>query len=90
MNFAICNEMFEDWTYERAFGFVRECGYTGIELAPFTMGANAYAINAARREQVRLAAEAAGLKVAGLHWLLAKTEGLLSHFARSRCSPEDI
>jgi len=75
MKFAICNETFQDWPFDRAFAFARECGYTGIELAPFTMHKNAHEITAARRAEVRRQADAAGLEVVGLHWLLAFTEG---------------
>jgi sugar phosphate isomerase/epimerase len=75
MKFAICNETFLDWPFERAFAFAAECGYTGIELAPFTMALDARDITTARRGEVRRQAEAAGLEVVGLHWLLAKTSG---------------
>ena len=75
MKFAICNETFQDWPFEKAFRFARECGYTGIEFAPFTMGADALKITAEKRAEVRRQAEDAGLEVVGLHWLLAKTEG---------------
>ena len=75
MKYALCNEMFVDWPFEKAFAFTRECGYTGIELAPFTMGDDAYAISSAARSQVRQQARDADLEVVGLHWLLAKTEG---------------
>jgi sugar phosphate isomerase/epimerase len=75
MKFAICNETFQDWPFEKAFEFARECGYTGIEIAPFTMNKNAYDISSAQRDQVRRQAEAADLEVVGLHWLLAHTDG---------------
>lgn len=75
MKFAICNETFQDWPLDRAFHFAAQCGYTGIELAPFTLAPTVHQIDAARREEVRRLAEAAGLEVVGLHWLLAKTEG---------------
>jgi len=75
MKFAICNETFQDWPFERAFKFARELGYTGIEYAPFTINKNAYEITAARRTEVRRQAEDAGLEPIGLHWLLAFTEG---------------
>ncbi len=75
MKYAICNETFFDWPFDRAFAFARECGYTGIEIAPFTISNNVRDISAAKRREVRQQAEAAGLEVVGLHWLLAKTEG---------------
>jgi sugar phosphate isomerase/epimerase len=75
MKFAICNETFLDWPFEKAFEFAAECGYSGIEIAPFTMANDVREINAARRALVRRQADAAGLEVVGLHWLLAKSTG---------------
>jgi sugar phosphate isomerase/epimerase len=75
MKFAICNETFVDWPFDRAFATARECGYTGIEIAPFTIHPDARQITSPQRAEVRRAAEQAGLEVVGLHWLLAKTEG---------------
>jgi sugar phosphate isomerase/epimerase len=76
VKFAICNESFQDWPFEKAFAFAAECGYTGIEIAPFTIADRAGDISPAQRDQLRRQADAAGLQVVGLHWLLAKTEGL--------------
>jgi len=75
MKFAICNETFKDWPFDKAFAFAAECGYTGIEIAPFTISDYATDISAAQRDEVRRQADAAGLEVVGLHWLLAKTTG---------------
>ena len=74
MKFAICNETFQDWPFERAL-LRPECGYTGIEIAPFTIPKNADEITAAQRAEVRAPGGTAGLEIVGLHWLLAKTEG---------------
>ncbi len=76
MKFAICNETFQDWPFDRAFAFAAECGYTGLEIAPFTIANHVSEIPAGRRAEVRKQAETAGLEIIGLHWLLAKTEGL--------------
>jgi sugar phosphate isomerase/epimerase len=78
MKFAICNETFNDRTVEAGFQLARDCGYTGIEIAPFTLATYATDISAARRQEVRRQAADAGLEVVGLHWLLAKTEGFIS------------
>ncbi|MBI3465669.1 MAG: sugar phosphate isomerase/epimerase [Planctomycetes bacterium] len=75
MKFAICNETFLDWPFDRAFAFARECGYTGIEIAPFTINLDVRRISPQQRAEVRRQADEAGLEVVGLHWLLAKTEG---------------
>jgi sugar phosphate isomerase/epimerase len=76
MKFAICNETFQDWPFAKAFDFASECGYTGVEFAPFTMHKNATEITAQQRREAREQAAASGLEVVGLHWLLAFTEGL--------------
>lgn len=75
MRLAICNETFGDWPLEKAFDFAAQCGYAGIEIAPFTLSTYVTDIGAQQRAQVRQAAKKAGLEVVGLHWLLAKTEG---------------
>ncbi len=75
MKFAICNETFQDWPVEKAFALAAECGYTGIEIAPFTLANYVTDVPASRRDEVRRQAEAAGLEVVGIHWLLAKTDG---------------
>ncbi len=76
MKFAICNETFLDWPHERAFTFAAECGYTGIEIAPFTLGPTAGDIPASTRSEIVRLAGQTGLTIIGLHWLLAKTEGV--------------
>jgi sugar phosphate isomerase/epimerase len=75
MKFAICNETFRDWPIDKAFDFAANCGYAGIEIAPFTLAQYVTEITPRQREEVCRAAEAAGLQIIGLHWLLAKTEG---------------
>ena len=75
MKFAICNETFPDWSFEKACRFARECGYTGLEVTPFTLAKYATEVGAARRAELRKTAADAGLEIIGLHWLLAQTEG---------------
>jgi sugar phosphate isomerase/epimerase len=76
MKFAICQELFEDWDWERQCRFIAEVGYTGIEVAPFTLAKRIGEVSAARRQELRRQAGACGLSIIGLHWLLARTEGL--------------
>jgi sugar phosphate isomerase/epimerase len=76
MKFGICQEMFVDWEWERQCRFIAETGYTGIELATFTLASNVEDVSNETRTTMRKQAEDEGLTIFGLHWLLAKTEGL--------------
>ena len=75
MNYAICNETFGGWEHENICDVVAECGYTGLEIAPFTLAPRITDVSTVRRSELRRAAEHAGLSIVGLHWLLAKTDG---------------
>mgnify|MGYP001591794571 FL=1 len=75
MKYAVCNETFQDWPFEKAFSYAREVGYTGIEIAPFTMADYATEVTLEQRATVKQQIKDAGLECVGLHWLLAKTEG---------------
>jgi sugar phosphate isomerase/epimerase len=76
MKFAICNETFCDWPLERAVKYAKDAGYTGWEVAPFMLTDDIYSYTASQRAAYRAAVQQAGLEIIGLHWLLAKTEGL--------------
>jgi sugar phosphate isomerase/epimerase len=80
MKYAFCNEMFGQEPFDQVAGTMRALGYTGVEIAPFTLlpptdAFDARHVSAAKRREIRQQAEAAGLEVIGLHWLLAKTKG---------------
>ena len=76
MRFAICNEIFEGWPWERVCDYVRGLGYEGLEVAPFTLADSAEQVSPQRRAELRRAAESRGVEVVGLHWLLVKPPGL--------------
>jgi sugar phosphate isomerase/epimerase len=76
MRYAICNETFEGWDHSRICRFVAGLGYTGLELAPFTLAPRITDVSAERRRQLKREADEHGVTLLGLHWLLAKTEGL--------------
>src|SRR5579871_1215731 len=75
MRYAICNETFEGWDHARICGVVAELGYTGLEIAPFTLAPLITQVSDKQRRLLRSQAEEQGLRILGLHWLLAKTEG---------------
>ena len=76
MRFAICNELFEGWPWDKVCDFSRGLGYEGLEVAPFTLADSADAVSPQRRVELRRAAESRGVQVLGLHWLLVKPPGL--------------
>ncbi|MDR2440807.1 MAG: sugar phosphate isomerase/epimerase [Planctomycetaceae bacterium] len=81
MKWALCNETFETWRtdtgfdFPRVFDYIRQCGYDGVEIAPFTIELDVLHIPAGKRVEIAHQAEQAGLEITGLHWLLARTEG---------------
>lgn len=73
--YAICNETFGDWPLAKACDFAAACGYTGLEVAPFTLAPLVTELTGLERSEIRRTIARAGLECVGLHWLLAKTEG---------------
>ena len=75
MKFAICNELFEGWTFADTCAKIREIGYTGVEIAPFTLAPRVDQVTREQRNAIKRAADEAGIAILGLHWLLARLEG---------------
>jgi len=69
IKFAICNEVFQGWRLEDAFAFVKDVGYDGVEIAPFTLAERVEQIPLEERKRIRELAEKFGLEIVGLHWL---------------------
>jgi sugar phosphate isomerase/epimerase len=76
MRFAICNELFEGWPFDRVCRYVKSVGYEGLELAPFTLAPLITDLDSTQRAELRNQAAHSGIEIIGLHWLLARTEGL--------------
>jgi len=77
MRYAICNETFEGWEHPRVCAAAARYGYAGLEIAPFTLAPRVTDVPPERRRVLRQQAKDAGITIIGLHWLLAKTEGLM-------------
>jgi sugar phosphate isomerase/epimerase len=75
VKYAICNETFEGWDHPRICRTVAELGYTGLEIAPFTLAPLITDVGADQRRLMRQQAHDCGVQILGLHWLLAKTQG---------------
>jgi sugar phosphate isomerase/epimerase len=76
LKYSMCNETFQDWPQAKIFQFLARCGYGGVEIAPFTIHTDVTQIGAKERAALRKHADEANIQIVGLHWLLAKTEGL--------------
>jgi len=89
MKYAICNETWQQpgaprppHAGLRAEEFARTCdaiaaaGYTGVEVAPFTLSDDPRDLTEADAARCGAIARAAGLEVVGLHWLLVQPPGL--------------
>jgi sugar phosphate isomerase/epimerase len=77
MRYAICNETFEGWDHARICRYIAQLGYTGLEIAPFTLAERITEVSQESRREIRQQAQDAGVQIIGLHWLLAKTTGLM-------------
>jgi sugar phosphate isomerase/epimerase len=77
---AMCNEAFASSNEKKSFAetckAIRGAGYTGIEIAPFTLSEEPNAIPASKRREYASAMKSEGLAFAGLHWLLMAPKGL--------------
>lgn len=76
MKFGICSEIFKDWKIEKMFSFIKETGYEGLEIAPFTLAETVDAVPDETKKLIRDCSHKYGIKVIGTHWLLVKPEGL--------------
>lgn len=72
---GICNELFEGWDLGDTCRLIKELGYDGVELAPFTLAPLITDLTSARRRELTSIIADAGIEAIGLHWLLAKTQG---------------
>jgi len=71
MQFALCNEMFTGRSHERVAATAAKLGYHGVEIAPFTLSEFPDRLPGTDRTKIRRAFEDSGVRVIGLHWLLA-------------------
>lgn len=76
MKYTLCNEVIREMSFAEQCEFCAALGYDGIELAPFTLGDEPHLMTVGQRTEVRRTAEAAGLEIASLHWLLVTPGGL--------------
>ena len=72
---AMCNEAFEGRPFAEAARAMRLAGYTGMEIAPFTLADSTADISSAQRREYRDILQSEGLAFVGLHWLMVSSKG---------------
>jgi sugar phosphate isomerase/epimerase len=75
IHLGICNELFEGWEFAQVCRAIKEAGFDGVEIAPFTLAPKITDVTLDRRRELKATVQDSGLETIGLHWLLAKTEG---------------
>jgi D-psicose/D-tagatose/L-ribulose 3-epimerase len=68
--YAMCNEAFGKRPFAESCRVLKSAGYSGIELAPSTVGDDPLALPAHQRRELRDIMASEGLEFVGLHWLL--------------------
>ncbi|HEY3442007.1 MAG TPA: sugar phosphate isomerase/epimerase family protein [Paludibaculum sp.] len=73
---SICNEIYQGWDFAKACRHMKETGYEGIEIAPFTLSEDPCNIPASDRKAHAEIIAGEGLEFVGLHWLMVAPKGL--------------
>jgi D-psicose/D-tagatose/L-ribulose 3-epimerase len=73
---STCNEAFEKWPFADACKAIRRIGYTGIEIAPFTLAESPTDVTPAQRREYRDIMQSEGLAFVGFHWIMVSPKGL--------------
>jgi D-psicose/D-tagatose/L-ribulose 3-epimerase len=76
MRIALCNEVIGELDFVRQCALAATLGYDGLEIAPMTLAEDPTRLSAARIAELRRAADAAGIAIAGLHYLMRAPAGL--------------
>jgi len=69
---AMCNEAFGDTPFRQQCRTLRDAGYSGIEIAPFTLPPD---LTRDQSAEYRRIIEGEGLSYVGLHWLMVSGAG---------------
>jgi len=83
---SMCNEAFEGRPFAETARAIRAAGYTGIEIAPFTLAEKPSDISAASRREYSDILSSEGLTFVGLHWLMVSPKGLHVTTRMPRCA----
>jgi D-psicose/D-tagatose/L-ribulose 3-epimerase len=73
---AMCNEAFESTPFVEQCRTLKNAGYEGIEIAPFTLAPDPLDITPEQRREYARTIPGEGLQFVGLHWLMVSPKGL--------------
>jgi len=73
---GICNKTFQDKLFPEMCRLVRETGFTGIEIAPYTLSADPAALPSARLAELRGIMASEGVSYIGIHSVLSAPKGM--------------
>ena len=76
LKLSLCNEVLQPLPFARQCALAASQGYTGLELAPFTLADDPSTLDDAAARRFRATAHDHGLAISSLHWLLVKPAGL--------------
>ncbi len=76
MKLALCNEVLREIPFTAQCAYAAALGYEAVEVAPFTLAGWPEALDSSKIAVLRREAEAAGIHISGLHWLLVSPSGL--------------
>lgn len=73
---AVCNEIYQGWDFAESCRSMKKLGYSGIEIAPFTLAEDPAGISPSRRKELVSIMAGEGMEFVGLHWLMVAPKGL--------------
>ena len=82
---AVCNEVFESWPFADACRAIRQAGYTGIEIATFTLAEDPPHFRPRQRREYRDIMASEGLQFVGPALVDGRSPGPARNYAR--CGP---
>lgn len=77
MKYGICNELISDRDFGKACELIARNGFTGVEIAPFTLFADPLDISFSLIRNIGKTIRRAGLECIGFHWILKSPPGML-------------
>jgi D-psicose/D-tagatose/L-ribulose 3-epimerase len=76
LKLALCNEVLRHLPFEAQCRLTAGLGYTGLELAPFTLADDPTTLTERDAQRLQRMAHAHGLAISSLHWLMVQPAGL--------------